>query len=344
MRSLPRSLPAAALALFAACSATGQKSDAPPPAAGGGAPLAIVDGQTLTDADLKIRGELIRLEQEAYQVRMQALEEAIAERLIAAEAGRRGVSVDELVQSEISSKVSDPTPLEIEGFYEQQKARIRQPLEDVRDQVAEVLRTLRERDVRQKFVETLRGDGKVRILLDPPRMSTDLTGAPFRGPENAPVTIVEFSDFQCPFCRRVQPTLDQLQQTYGDKLRWSFKDLPLVNIHPEALKAAEAARCAGEEDKFWEYRAALFEASRIDRALFDSTAERVGLDSAKFAACLDSDRHGPAVMANLAEAGELGLNGTPAFLVNGVLLSGAQPFEAFAEVIDRELERQSAAR
>jgi protein-disulfide isomerase len=171
------------------------------------------------------------------------------------------------------------------------------------------------------------------------RAAVATEGFPSRGPESAPVTIVEFSDFQCPFCRRVQPTLTKLKETYGDKLRWSFKDLPLISIHPQAQKAAEAARCAGDQQKFWEFRAAMFEADQLSRELFDKTAEGIGLDKAKFTTCLDSDQQAEAVKADLREAESLGMNGTPAFLINGVMLSGAQPYEEFEKVIDRELEK-----
>ena len=329
---------AAVALLLTACSATGQ-NPAPSPAAASGGPVATVAGKPITDADLNVRGELMQLEQQAYDIRMQALEEVIADRLIEAEAQKRGVGKEELIKTEISSKVEDPSPIEVEGFYEQQKARIRRPLEEVRPQVAELMRSLREREVRQEFVAGLREGADVKVMIEPPRMSADLSAAPFRGPENAPITIVEFSDFQCPFCRRVQPTLKQLQDKYGDKLRWSFKDLPLISIHPDAQKAAEAARCAGDQEKFWEFRAAMFDANQINRSVFDSTAESIGLDKEQFTACLDSDKHAEAVQDDLREAESLGLNGTPAFLINGVLLSGAQPYEQFETVIERELDK-----
>ncbi len=333
-----RSRLAAAAILLTARSATGQ-NPAPVALKADSTAVATVAGQAITDADLDIRGELMQLEQQAYDLRMQALEQVIGDRLIAAEAAKRGVEKDALIETEIKSKVADPTPLEVEGFYEQQKARIRQPLESVREQVVELMKSLRERDVRKEFVDGLREGSDVKILLDPPRVSADLSDAPFRGPEDAPITIVEFSDFQCPFCRRVQPTLLKLQETYGDKLRWSFKDLPLISIHPDAQKAAEAARCAGDQEKFWEFRAAMFEATQINRALFDQTAASIGLDGEKFTACLESDVHAEAVKNDLREAEALGLNGTPAFLINGVLLSGAQPYEQFEMVIKRELEK-----
>lgn len=337
-----RGLGVASIIFALACSTQGapQQSGASTPASkGSSGPLAVVGGVEITEDDLDIRGELIRLEQEEYQLKSEALEEAIATKLIEQEAAKRGVSVEELEQTEINSKVKEPSDLQVEAFYEQQKARIRQPLEAVRPQVKELLANIQQRDLRMGFVDTLRESAEVRVLLDAPRLPVNLDGAPMKGPEDAPVTIVEFSDFQCPFCRRVQPTIDELQAKYGDKLRWSFKDLPLVSIHPEAQKAAEAARCAGDQDKFWEYRAKMFANNDINSALHTQTAEELGLDQPKFQECLESGRYAEAVQADSEEAAAMGISGTPAFLINGVLLSGAQPLDAFEQVIDRELER-----
>lgn len=337
-----RGLSVASIIFALACSTQGapqQSGATATTASSASGPLAVVGGVEITEDDLEIRGELIRLEQEAYQLKSQALEEAIAAKLIEQEAAKRGVSVEELERSEINSKVEEPSDLQVEAFYEQQKARIRQPLEAVRPQVKELLANIRQRDLRMEFVETLRESAEVRVLLDAPRLPVNLDGAPMKGPDDAPIMIVEFSDFQCPFCRRVQPTIAELQSKYGDKIRWSFKDLPLISIHPEAQKAAEAARCAGDQEKFWEYRAKMFANTEINADLHTQTAEELGLDQPKFQECLESGRYAEAVQADSEEAAAMGISGTPAFLINGVLLSGAQPLEAFEQVIDRELDR-----
>jgi protein-disulfide isomerase len=247
--------------------------------------------------------------------------------------------LEALLDEEVGSKVEAPSDVEVEAFYEQNQARIRAPLEQVRSQVAQLLLSTRMDEARGKLVAALRANSEVSVFLDPPRMRVNLDHAPLRGPETAAVTIVEFSDFQCPFCRRVQPTLAEVQKKYGDKIRWSFKDLPLVSIHPDAQKAAEAARCAGEQDKFWEYRAAMFEAAKISSELHEATADKLGLDKPAFDACLQSDRYQAAVQADSDEAQSLGISGTPAFVINGIVLSGAQPLEAFVNVIDAELAR-----
>ncbi|MBI1356155.1 MAG: thioredoxin domain-containing protein [Acidobacteria bacterium] len=335
-----RGLGVASIVFALACSTQGApQGSAAPAAAGSKQPLAVVGGVEITEADLDIQGELLRLEQEIYQVKNAALEEAIAAKLIEQEAKRRGVTVEELEAKEVRSKVQEPSDLAVEAFYEQQKARIRQPLENVRDQVKQLLTNIQERDARKVLVDSLRAGADVKVMLDPPRLPVNLDSAPMRGSDKAPVLIVEFSDFQCPFCRRVQPTLSELQTKYGDKLRWSFKDLPLVSIHPEAMKAAEAARCAGDQGKFWEYRAKMFATSNISAGLHQRTAEELGLDVPKFESCVASGEYADEVQADSDEAAAMGISGTPAFLINGVLLSGAQPLEAFEEVIDRELQK-----
>lgn len=321
--------------LLAACAATGQRQ----PEAGEGdtGVVAMVDGFAISKDSLGVEGQLMQLRQQAHQIQMEALDEAIAKRLIEVEAEKQGISTEELMAKEVGSKVTEPTDMQIEGFYEAQKARIRAPLEQVRPQVRDLLLNMQEQQAREAFVASLREQSEVAILLEPVRFPVNLGDAPMQGPEDAPITIVEFSDFQCPFCRRVQPTLARVQQKYGDKIRWSFKDLPLLSIHPEAQKAAEAARCAGDQGKFWEYRAAMFDSNTINADLHAKTAEALGLDQDSFGACLESDKHADAVAADLEEASGLGLSGTPAFLINGVLLSGAQPYEAFEKVIEQEL-------
>ena len=167
-------------------------------------------------------------------------------------------------------------------------------------------------------------------------------GVYLRGPADAPVTVVEFSDFQCPFCKRMQSTISELRQKYPDNVNWRFKDLPLVSIHSGAQYAAEASRCAGEQDKFWEYRDALFNEARVTDEIHPGLAEKLGLDKTAFEACLTSRKYKEAVEADSEEAQSLGITGTPAFIVNGILISGAQPIEEFIRIINSELKTATA--
>ncbi len=177
------------------------------------------------------------------------------------------------------------------------------------------------------------------MLLDPPKVDVDTGGREARGGgESAPVTIVAFSDYECPFCRRAEGTVAQVLETYGDKVRYVHRDYPLP-FHSHAHDAAEAARCAGDQGKFWEYHDRLFETAKLTLDDLKQHATELGLDRTKFDECLASGKYESAVDADLQAGSEVGVSGTPAFFINGRMLSGAQPFERFKEVIDAELAR-----
>jgi protein-disulfide isomerase len=180
----------------------------------------------------------------------------------------------------------------------------------------------------------------VKVYLTPPIVEISAEGAPFKGPVDAPITIVEFSDFQCSYCKRVLTVLDQVLERYPSKVKLAFRDFPIVNIHPHAHKAAEAAHCAAEQGKFWEFHDLLFEKQdAIPNANFSEHAKALGLEVTPFQACLESQKYKDKVERNYADGVKAGVSGTPAFFINGRLVSGAQPLEAFKAVIDEELER-----
>src|SRR6185295_9376207 len=183
---------------------------------------------------------------------------------------------------------------------------------------------------------------EVRMLFDAPRHAIEVTADdPAIGPASAPVTLVEFSDFQCPFCQRVAPTLKQVKQKYGDKVRVVWKDFPLTQIHPQAFKAGEAGHCAAEQGKFWEYHDQLF---ANQQALMPDDLKKyaaaVGMDGARFNSCLDMSKHAEVVRDGVAQGNRLGINSTPTVFVNGRRVSGAQPYEMFAAAIDEELSKK----
>jgi protein-disulfide isomerase len=194
---------------------------------------------------------------------------------------------------------------------------------------------------RNQYVQSLRAKGTVVDRLQPPpvvRVQVSTDGAPIRGKADAPVTLVEFSDFHCPYCKRVQSTLTKVLEKYPGKIRLLFRHLPLDALHPQARSAAEASWCAQDQGKFWEYHDVLFE--QAPKAAEDDLkryAERVGLNTEKFASCLFQSVHHDAVQRDIDEVTKLGMSGTPAFFINGRPLSGAQPFEKFVQVIDEEL-------
>lgn len=334
MRFLTVSLPI--LALLAAPIACGQVEADPDK------PVAIVGGEPLTEADLNIKGQLMRLEQQAYQLRMRAIENAINQRLLQKAAGEQKLSAEEFLKREVDSKVADPTDAEVEAFYLAQKDKLNKPLEEVKDQLAAQLKASKVNAERASLLKGLREKTAVEILLQPPRVSIDVAESPRRGPADAPVTIVEFSDYQCPYCKRVQPTLKEILSRYGDQVSLVFKDLPL-NIHPQAEPAAQAARCAGDQGKFWEYHDKLFTAATLEPAAYPKIAESLGLDAEKFKQCVDSGKHKAAVQADYQLAVASGASSTPSFYINGIPVTGAQPLESFAQVIDTELARKKPA-
>jgi|SRR3989338_9773039 len=166
-------------------------------------------------------------------------------------------------------------------------------------------------------------------------------GSYFKGKENAPVTIIEFSDFQCPFCGRFfQQTLPDIERTYvaTGKVKFVYKDFPLDSIHPHATPAALAARCAGEQGKFWEFHDLIFNNQQsLGESSYNQWASQLGLDAAKFSECSSSRKYLSAVRQDLVEGQRAGVQGTPAFLINGQLLSGAQPFAAFQQAVESAL-------
>jgi protein-disulfide isomerase len=193
------------------------------------------------------------------------------------------------------------------------------------------------------YVQTLESQANVVVHLQAPpviRVEVPVKGGIARGGEQAPVTIVEFTDFHCPFCKRVLPTLTQLESQYGEKVKVVFRDFPLDRLHPQASKAHEAARCADEQGQFWAYHDQLYaHAPKASPEQLTGYAREVGLDVAAFEQCLSSERHQAAVQQDIAEGTRLSVTGTPTFFVNGRLLVGAQPLAAFVDVIEEELAR-----
>ena len=323
-------------------SADAAEKTSKPAAATGQQPVAVVAGTPITAAELdELAGSrLFQVRQQEYTVRRQILDDAISKRLLEAEAATRKISVDELTRIEVEGKAPAVTEAEKKTFYEQNKARFgaNTPEDQALAQIEAGLRQQRVRDRRAEYIKELRTKANVKVMLEPPRVAVGEGNNPAKGPAGAPITVVEFSDFQCPFCARVGPTLKKLEETYKDKIRIVFRDLPLLNNHKNAGVAAEAAQCANDQGKFWEMHDRLFaNQAKLSAPELKEHAVAVGLTADTFNQCLDSGKYTAEWKKDSEEAGKLGLSGTPAFFINGRLLSGAQPYEAFAQVIDEEL-------
>jgi protein-disulfide isomerase len=334
-----------ALAILALGAGAGRAGAQKAPA--GASPVAARVGDeviTLAEVEQAVRPQLIKLEEQRYEILDQKLDQLIGERLLAQEAKRRNVSVEQLLKTEVYGKAPDVPEADVTAFITQNRARLpKMDEQELRLKVWDHLRSQKVNEQRQSYVEALRGQAKVDVLLEEPaaaryEVRPDVGFA--RGPKDAPITIVEFSDFQCPYCKNVTSTLKQVLAKYPGKVRWVFRDYPLASLHPAAPKAHEAARCAAEQGKFWEYHDILFERSpRHSPQELRQYAQDLKLDAAAFGQCLDGDKYKAEIDKDSEEGVRLGLTGTPSFFINGRQLVGAQPITAFQKIIDGELRR-----
>jgi protein-disulfide isomerase len=293
--------------------------------------------------------ELAGLEQQRQRLLDQKLNQLIGERLIAREAKKRGVTVEALLRDEVTAKVPPVPDADVKDFIDQNRRRIPPgPEAEIKAKVAEFLQRQQINQRRDAFVSSLRAQTPVQVHLkapEPVRVQIDPSQGYARGAREAPVTIVEFSDFRCPFCKGVVPTLKQIAGQYSDRVRWVFRDFPIPSLHPDAPLAHEAARCAGEQGKFWPYHDLLFErATDVSATALKQYAAEVGADRAAFDQCLDTHKYQGAVNADVEAGSKVGVTGTPTFFINGQPLVGNQPLSEFQRVIESELARTAAKR
>jgi protein-disulfide isomerase len=305
--------------------------------------LADIDGAVINERQVEatLRRQLSQLHQQIYNLKWQKLNQLIDAQLVTEEAKRRGVSVATLLEQDVEGKVPLVSEEEIRAFYESNKNRLNVELDKVHDKIRDHLNQNHQETRKKEFFKTLRAKAKVTTYLKPPpplRVDVPINGAPIRGAGKGRVTIVKFEDYQCPYCKTVQPTFLELLKRYDGKIKLVHKDLPLDEIHPQARPAAEAAGCAGDQGKFWDYHDKLYAQSpKFAVEDLKSAAKEVGLNLASFEQCFTSGKFKGAVQKDLNDGVNLGLTGTPAFFINGREISGAQPIDAFAAIIDEEL-------
>jgi protein-disulfide isomerase len=292
---------------------------------------------TQDDLDRAVGSRLMRILTDEYNVRRAVLDDVITTKLIDAEAARRHVTAEELLKQEVEAKITPPNPAEIEPIYDGVAERYPgMTKEQAVADIAEGMRRQRLGARKAQFVKDLRAAAGVRVYLKPPRVEVKAEG-PSRGNAGAPVTIVEFSDFECPFCGRAVETLQQIEKAYPDKVRIVFRDYPLI-MHRTAKRAAEAAHCADEQGKFWAMHDRLFsKGGPINDADLYRFASQAKLDHDAFDACLTSGKFKDAWKPSLEEGSRIGVSSTPSFFINGRLIVGSANFEAFSRVIDEEI-------
>jgi protein-disulfide isomerase len=319
------------------------------PTPGASDPAARIGDRTITIAELDqawLKNDPAQHAQATlalYDGRRAALDAFVADILIDQAAKARGVTAAKYVEDELAKRTKLPTDGDIANFYIENRGQMQgRPLEEMSALIRPYLTNQRAAAARAELVADLRKAGPaVRVLFDAPRQQVAVGPLdPMDGPASAPITLVEFSDFQCPFCQRVVPTLKQVREKYGDKVRVVWKDFPLTQIHPQAFDAAVAGNCAREQGKFWQLHDRLFPNQQaLQPEFLKRYAVDAGLDAEKFNACLDSSKYQQKVQDAIDMGTRLGVSSTPTVFINGRVVSGAQPLDVFSAVIDEELAR-----
>ena len=337
---------AAAAALLMICHGAAAQSPAQGGASGTDSEtVATIDGRKVTRAELEafLAPQLMALREQRQDALEKGLDTYLSNQVLSREAKARGVSVDALVNQEVLPKVTAPTDAEVDAFYEQNKDRISGTKEELAGRIKDYLTQQRQAQAFEDYTSTLKQKYGVEVLLEPLRVTVDSADAPARGAAAASVTLVEFGDFECPYCSGLEPTLEKVLTNYSGKVRLVFREFPL-SIHPQAFKAAEAALCAKEQGKFWELHDRMYshqDALEVDD--LKAAAVQLGVDGSRFDECLDSGKYEAAIRADMRAGQQAGVSGTPALFVNGrPVPGGAVAYDVLAKIIDDELMRAAA--
>jgi predicted DsbA family dithiol-disulfide isomerase len=283
-----------------------------------------------------------------YEARKDALDTLIDGYIIEQAAKKAHLTTAAYLARELDSKTGQVTVDEAHKYYDAHKAGIDsqtggRPFSDIQGLIVNALQRHRDRDRREALITKLRGDDNVKVALEEPRVNVASEGHPWTGGKDARVTIVEFSDFQCPYCRAAEPALKNVRAKYGDKVKLVYMDFPL-GMHQHAMDAAVAGRCASDQDKFWQFHDAMFaDQTKLDPASLKANAAKIGLDTKKFNDCFDAKAAVPGIKADQAQGEQLGVSGTPTFFVNGREMVGAETEQGFSDVIDDELAHPKAS-
>jgi protein-disulfide isomerase len=339
--SVRRSFLLAALTGVVACRPSAPRAAAPAGPAPGADSVVAQVGEvrlTLAELDRKASGSLAQIRHDEYEARQRTLDQWVADTLIEGEARARSMTREALLKAEIEDHVKEPTPAQISEFYVVRGGPSSgYSQEQLTPQIVRALKEQTRTERRTALLDRLKAKATVRTSLVEPRTEVAVPAdAPSLGPADARVTVVEFLDYECPYCHRVQETVETLLARNPGKVRFVHREYLIGK--PRSLEAARAARCAGDQGKFWPYHNALL-SGRPDMsdAGLKQKAASLGLDAGAFSTCLASDRHDASIREAAAKGSELGVSSTPTFFINGRRLVGAQPLESFQKLIDEEL-------
>jgi protein-disulfide isomerase len=292
---------------------------------------------TMSDLEREESSRLLSAQYTYYQVEARALNDLIDKKLLEQKAKSENITVDQLIDREIKAKVKDPTEDQMKVYYE--GLGTDQPYEAVREKILEKIRSLRTDKIREAYLSTLRVQTTVSITLAPPMANLESEAADDAGADKGKLTLVEFADYECPYCQKVAADVNKLRTDLKDKINFTYKDFPL-QMHARAEKAAEAARCAGKQGKFWEFHDEIFRSKELDVDQLKAQARALKLNGADFDKCLDSGEETAAIEKDRKEGQKLGISGTPSFFINGHYLSGALDYAALRQIVDQQLTGQ----
>jgi protein-disulfide isomerase len=285
----------------------------------------------------RLKPIIYKMRLEAYELTKKQTDQLVNDMLLLEEARRRQIGPEEIVRAEITDKVRSPTEEEVAKFYSDNKARISGDLNSVRNQVVSYLQEQARQNLEKDLSDRLRKGANIRWLISepvPPIQNISADDDPSRGQTNAPVTIVEFTDFQCPACAAMHPVLEEVLKSYSNKVRLVVRDFPL-NQHENARKAAEAANAAHAQGKFFEYAALLFKNQKaLDVPSLKKYASELGLNRVRFDAELDRGIYAAEIKKDIEDGEIYGVGSTPTIFINGLQLRTLSP-EALREAIDR---------
>ncbi len=303
----------------------------------GNLPILEINGVKLAMADLEQKdpAALFQARSAYYDAERKAIDEFVAKDLLEEQAKRENLTVDQLIEKHVGSTLpKDPSEEALRVYYE--GVDTKQPYEAVRQQIIDAIRQRRLSKAKTDYLQSLRKQASITVLLQAPRADISVKNVAVRGTVHAPVTIVEYADYECPYCQQVQPVLTQVEKAYAGQVAFIYKDFPLP-MHSHAQKAAEASRCAEAQGKYWEYHDILYEDKQLEVPALKESARKLKLDEASFASCLDSGAAVKSVKESADEGQSLGIQGTPTFFINGRYYNGALTFDRLRAAIDEEL-------
>ncbi|HYX29639.1 MAG TPA: thioredoxin domain-containing protein [Pyrinomonadaceae bacterium] len=292
-----------------------------------GTVLVSVNGDPLrADAiNERMKAYIYKMQMRVYEIQKNILDRRINDMLIVAEANKRKIGPEEIVKTEITDKIKTPTDSEVTKFYDENKANIKSDLASVRVQIVNYLQQKQQEELEVALANKLRTSGNLKIFLKEPEapvMNISLGTGASRGDVNSPVTVVEFTDFQCSACGGMYPIVEEVLKSYGPRVHFVIRNFPLTSIHENAYNAAQAAEAAKAQGKFWEYIDVLFKnQTTLDRDSLKKYATQVGLDRKQFDADFDSGKYESVVRHDIEDGELYGIGSTPTIFINGVVLT-----------------------